>query len=140
MARRNLTTGEIDLGYSVYGESIDFSTVQIHDRAFLGVANTVVSPDGNIYYPRDDARYVNDLSLGTLGQRATFIHELGHVWQHQQGINVVTRRGLNGDYVFIDKVSAGIPFGKWGIEEQAAYFEDLYRAAIGIRNTRSRLS
>ena len=116
MAGRDLTTGEISLGLSVYGDNIDFSTVRIHDRAYLGVANTVVSPNGNIYYPRSDERYAVDISLGTWDQRATFIHELGHIWQHQSGISVVTKRGFNGDYDFSDKVSSGVPFSKWGIE------------------------
>jgi hypothetical protein len=140
MAKRSLTPGEIALGISVYGENIDFDKVFIYDRAFLRVANTVAAPNGNIYYPKDDDRYAADLSKGTLLKRATFIHELGHVWQYQSGVDVVLNRGFNGDYSFLDKFKKGVRFQTWGIEEQAAYFEDLYLASLGPGYARSGLS
>jgi hypothetical protein len=131
MAARNLTPGEIALGYSIFGTNIDFSAVQIYDRPYRYVATSIVAPNGNIYYPRSHEMYAADISAGTLQQRATFIHELGHVWQHQIGLNVIARRLFNNDYDFSDKIGTDVPFLKWGIEEQAAYFQDLYLASIG---------
>jgi hypothetical protein len=118
MAKRSLTPGEIALGISVYGANIDFDKVFIYDRAYLGLANTVTAPNGNIFYPKDDERYAADLSTGTLLQRATFIHELGHVWQYQSGVDVVAERGFNGDYNFLDKFNKRVKFQTWGIEER----------------------
>jgi len=54
-----------------------------------------MAPDGNIYWPA--ASSCSDLTSCTITRadgyqystRATFVHEMGHVMQHQQGINVM---------------------------------------------------
>ena len=138
MGYRYLTDGELALATSIYGDGIDYSSIKIYDRAAgifgVGVANTVTSPNGNIYYPKGDPRYGLDISAGTFDQKGTFIHELKHVDQHQDGVDILGRRlAEGGDYDFRDKISfdpktgkAVFPFESWTIEEQAAFVEELY--------------
>ena len=73
--KRGMTEGEIELARSVYGDSIDYSEVEIHDHSYALTPGQVSAPNGDIYYP--EGRYQDDFSEGGLGARKTFIHELG---------------------------------------------------------------
>ena len=80
--------------------------------------------------------FVNIFKIMKFKIRKTFIHEMGHVLQDQNGINVPLRViGENtfgghprGDYDWEDKFQSGTSFHKWDLEEQAQFFGDLYRA------------
>ena len=145
MGYRNLTIGELALAKGIYGDGIDYTSIKIFDRAagIFGVdlANTVTSPNGNIYYPKDDPRYALDISTGSFDQRGTFIHELKHVDQQQDGVDILGRRlAEGGDYDFRDKIKFDpktglvvVPFANWTIEEQAAFVEELYYRSQSLR-------
>lgn len=65
MGRRDLTSGEISLASSVYGDAINYSDIKIFDRAYAYIANTVTAPNGNIYYPRGSEKYASDFSTAS---------------------------------------------------------------------------
>jgi hypothetical protein len=74
---RSLTSAEETIARSVYGSSIDFSSVLISDKTGLGgraFVLTIANPFGNA---------VQIMNVGVAPSRNTLIHELAHVWQSQ---------------------------------------------------------
>lgn len=64
------------------------------------------------------------MSASTNGhERATLIHELGHVSQHQHGVSVIARGILERDHDDLP-MTASSEFDRHGIEEQARIFRD----------------
>jgi hypothetical protein len=89
---RNLTEGEVRLASSIYGSLINYSTVKIFNARWQPFMpdDRPHAPDGNIYFG-SKAGYGTDFSRGTLNQRSTLVHEMGHVWQVQRGENVILK-------------------------------------------------
>lgn len=90
---RNLTQGEIALAKQVYGDSLNYGTIFIHQGKYplsiwLQSSDTIMAPNGEIY--ADGNSYRDDYSLGSSiyaqVNKATFIHELMHVWQYQNKV------------------------------------------------------
>lgn len=102
MPYRNLTDDEVTLAQSIFGNSIQYEDVKIYDEPWeppwplslilfgkTPVDDRAHAPDGNIYYPPDARDYgVDNFATADLNARATFIHEMAHVWQHQKGVRV----------------------------------------------------
>jgi len=90
---RNLTSGEIALAQLIFKNSIDYSKVKIFTGDYLPRQDptTFVTPNGNIYAPRDV--YLPDYSLATTDFKKVFLHEMGHVWQYQSEVNVLVVAG-----------------------------------------------
>lgn len=67
---RGLTTGEIALAKSIYGNTIDYSAVRISSGTYFPLQDPdrAVAPNGNIYFGNS---YVKDLSSSDLGSRLT---------------------------------------------------------------------
>jgi hypothetical protein len=83
---RHLTPGEIEMARTVFGNSVDYSKVKIHNdtsNRFQG-KDTTVTPNGEMYCADN---YCDDFSKGS---QSHFIHEMTHVWQYQN--NVLTPR------------------------------------------------
>lgn len=77
MASRKLNAAERQLAYSVFGNSIHYDAVSISDRAIEGqVITTHFSGAFTIRWIRGYAGI-----MGDDGDKATFIHEMTHVWQ-----------------------------------------------------------
>lgn len=80
------------------------------------------APDGNIYYPNG---YREDFSQASHQEQETFIHEMGHVWQHQKGVDV-PRSAMKknvGNYDYQD-IFDGKPFESLTLEQQAEFLKD----------------
>ncbi|MGM4912785.1 hypothetical protein [Rhizobium sp. 768_B6_N1_8] len=95
---RYLTEGEINLGRSIYGYSIEYSRIKIYNESFLKLGpfsfqnkTTTITPDGNMYFPKGDPYYKDDLTVWGEDLQKHFIHELGHVYQHQHGEDVLEK-------------------------------------------------
>ncbi|MBK0053763.1 PAAR domain-containing protein [Stenotrophomonas sp. S39] len=93
---RRLTQGEIEMAQLVFGDAIDYSLVRIHNHGYwmlVGMQpdNTVVAPNGEIYFPKD--LYRDDFSRENLDLQKLFIHEMTHAWQYQLGYNIKLTRG-----------------------------------------------
>jgi hypothetical protein len=129
MAGRSMTAGEQTLATTVYKNQIDYSKVTIYNEkwAFFQPTNRAMSPNGNIYYPQGNTDYSSDFSAAgvTIHQKATFIHELAHVWQHQHGVNVIARGIFQRDYDYLPLTTA-TNFNDLGLEEQAQLIRDYY--------------
>lgn len=86
-----------------------------------------MSPDGNIYYPKGNPKYHADFSAAgvDIHAKATFIHELAHVWQHQKGVDVVARGIFERHYDYLP-LTTQTKFADLGIEEQAQLIRDYF--------------
>ncbi|AOP91134.1 TPA: type IV secretion protein Rhs [Enterobacter hormaechei] len=121
---RLLTTGEIQLAHSVFLSTIDYSKVWIHRESYLPFnlqdKNTAMTPDGEIYF-RD--QYCDDYSQTTDDLQHMFIHEMGHVWQREKGMNVIFR-GLVSWMVSYHYILDGRLLSEYSMEQQAQIIAD----------------
>ncbi|WP_232829695.1 type IV secretion protein Rhs [Rahnella sp. NRRL B-41462] len=90
---RRLTLGEIQLSITLFSYSIRYHEVWIHRDSYLpfGMQNnsTAMTPNGEMWFEK--TVYSHDFSMaGTILQHM-FLHEMMHVYQHQQGMFVRTR-------------------------------------------------
>lgn len=88
---RKLTVGEIKLCNLVFGDLINYDSVQVMNQCFLPwqPAGIIMAPCGAIHLHPND--YRDDFSMQSLSERAIFIHEMAHIYQYQQNINVLHR-------------------------------------------------
>ncbi len=79
---RKLTKNEIKLCETMFGDSINYDEIEMHNRKanFLQPDNFNAAPDGNLYMIKD---YCEDYSEASTEAQASFLHEMTHVWQIQ---------------------------------------------------------
>ena len=146
--RRDLTSGEIRMAESVFGDAINFggkgegNGVGIYDGKWKPVQpdNRAMAPNGHIYFPgtshKEDFSNLGSKALSSRDRR-TFIHEMVHVWQHQHGKAVKTRGAVLGvlsavgdPYIYKLYTSGDDTNFKdlsdYGLEQQAAIIGDYY--------------
>lgn len=121
---RLLTVGEIQLAHSVFLSTINYSKVWIHRESYLPFnlqdKNTAMTPNGEIYF-RD--HYCDDFSLTTDSLQHLFIHEMGHVWQREKGMNIILR-GLVSWMVNYRYTLDGRLLSEYSMEQQAQIIAD----------------
>ncbi|WP_367105211.1 PAAR domain-containing protein [uncultured Psychrobacter sp.] len=146
--RRDLTSGEIRMAESVFGDAINFggkgegNGVGIYDGKWKPFQpdNRAMAPNGHIYFPgtsyKEDFSNLGSKALSNADRR-TFIHEMTHVWQHQHGKAVKTRGAALGVlssvgnpyiyklYISGDKTNLR-DLSDYGLEQQAAIVGDYY--------------
>lgn len=118
---RPLTANEQAMAKSVFGESLDVSTIQLK-TAWWVLKGYAVAPNGNVYFHKAD--WQDDFALQSLGKRAWLIHELTHAWQVQQGMAVFWRALVNRRYAY--NFNPNKSFFDYGVEQQAKMVEDYY--------------
>lgn len=130
---RALTPGEIELARAMFGAAIRLETVRIlsapwpFDRAFAP----------GCWFGRDwivwpGKQVPEDASKASLGVQALLIHELVHVCQAQQGVNLLAAKIRAGD----SAASYRYPLdcAAWdmlNIEQQASLVEHRFRLSKG---------
>lgn len=118
---RKLTKNEKIMARSVFGESLKLDNIWLK-TAWWVLKGYAVSPNGNIYFHPAD--FIDDFSQQNLAKRAWLIHELTHVWQVQQGINVFARALFNRKYRYQFRPNKS--FFAYGVEQQARMVEEYY--------------
>ena len=132
---RALTEGERRLARGEFGEALDLDLVRIartpwpFDRAF--VPGRWVGRDWILWPGRG---LPSDFSGAPVSLQAVLIHELVHVWQAQQGVNLLAGKIKAGD----GPLAYGYPKAPCGwdalnIEQQAMAVEHRFKAARGLR-------
>lgn len=132
---RPLTDGEFVDAEAVFGDAIDYTQVRIHDGDYWGYGNDVLTTfEGEIFIP--EAEYQDDFSLGSLDERAAFLHEMTHVWQDQNFIGynddiaqALAENGGNYDALYDYVLAPGKSFFNYNNEQQGIIVEDYFRAA-----------
>lgn len=137
---RRLTPGEIAMARTIYGDSIVYSRVWVHCDSYLpfGLQNPkfAMTPNGELWLRKEE--YVADYSKASvsIGHKHLFIHELGHVWQHQTGRWVRLRGSFSwaADYTYrLDKEK----LTDYTLEQQASVIADYWLLTVyGIKTWR----
>ncbi len=116
---RLLTEAEINLCRSVFGEAIDYRTVRIYNRKWwpFQPRRVTMAPDGNLWFHPKGGLFRDDYAPTDLNLQGLFIHEMVHVWQHQQGVFLPIARHPFCRYDY--RLIPGKAFADYGIEQQA---------------------
>ena len=142
--QRKLTNEEIAEAKKVFGDKIDYSKVNVIDDNyfFLQGKEFAMAPDGNLYWPGECGNLV------LCGKTGLFIHEMTHVMQYQQGVNVLLKGlllqtarimsfGLYNPYKFVYDPNRS--FDSYNLEQQGEYAREIYfgKAPNTILNNQS---
>lgn len=132
---RGLTPGEYRVAVSIFGSSVDYKRVRIHNQKayFFQPSDTAITPNGEIYFPRES--YKPDFSK-TVGDAAWLVHEMTHVHQSQHGMWVRTQGMLHRNYTYGDLSKTKNTIGDFLIEQQASIVEDYYKLLHGAKTVR----
>ncbi|KQN48080.1 hypothetical protein ASE98_25330 [Pseudomonas sp. Leaf48] len=135
--KRSLTSGEISMARSVFKDAVNYSKVKVHHGGwwlFVWFQNTAVTPNGEMYYPASTKYYRDDFSNTTDDRdKALFMHEMTHVWQHQlgypvkkQGLAVSSRGAEAYAYTLFDDGK----FSNYNMEQQGEMISDYYMICV----------
>ncbi|MDF7680920.1 type IV secretion protein Rhs [Enterobacteriaceae bacterium ESL0689] len=126
---RLMTLSEITMAKRLYGHSIAYNRVWIHCDSYFpfGLQSNgyAMTPNGELWYRKE--MYKADFSLVDVEiiDKYIFIHELGHVWQHQHGQWVRLRGAfsfLANYYYTLDKEK----LTDYSLEQQAPILADYW--------------
>ncbi len=133
-ASRPLTLGERDIAQRVFGDALDPAPVTLRRGKWFPFqpAEVTMAPDGHVWFHPRGPEWRDDFARASLASRALLVHELTHVWQHQQGVNLILRRRPFARYRYLPLI-AGKRFASYGIEQQACIVADAYLLAEGAR-------
>ena len=126
---RLMTPGEVAMAHRVYGGSLVYGRIWVHCDSYLpfGLQSSryAMTPNGELWFRKQ--LYAPDYSVPhiSLEHKHLFIHELGHVWQHQTGQWVRLRGSFSwaADYTYRlnrDKLT------DYSLEQQAYILADYW--------------
>ena len=87
-----------------------------------------MAPDGHLWFHPKNDLFCEDFCDRDLAFQGLFIHELVHVWQHQQGIFLPLKRHPFCRYDY--SLKPGWKLAQYGIEQQA----EIVRHVFLLRN------
>lgn len=133
---RVLTTEELAVAKSVFGDRIDYGNLRIFRSKYFWTqgADHAVTPNGNVYWPSDSCG-----NMILCGQGKLFIHEMTHVMQYQQGISVfgqglLLQGARFGSLLFYDPYNfiydPNRAFSSYNIEQQGKMVEEMYEGRL----------
>ena len=132
---RSLTSGEIALARSVFGDAVDYSKVRMVKRKWwpFQPKRTAMAPTGNIHFHPHGHLWSDDFAAEPLHRQGLFVHEMTHVWQSQtQGrFYLPLMRHPFCRYGY--SVEEGRPFKWYGLEQQAEIVRHWFLAGRGYR-------
>ena len=116
---RQMTSREIALARTVFGDALDYTKIRIHKRKWwwFQPRKITMAPDGHLWFHPDSQLFCDDFCDRDLSLQGHFIHELVHVWQHQRGINLPLKRHPFCRYDY--SLKPGWKLSQYGIEQQA---------------------
>jgi hypothetical protein len=138
---RPLTSGEIALLQPIFRDGIDYARVRVINNSFpLQPRNVYMTPRGHVYAPGE--LWKDDFSSHEYG-RAVFVHEMTHVWQHANGMDligqgVVELTKYRGDYekAYPYELDPTRDLVDYGMEQQASIVEDYFLITIANEEPR----
>jgi len=131
---RSLTSGEVAICRSLFGDAIDYSKVLLIKGKWwpLQPRNAAMAPSGNIYFHPVAGGWSEDFSREALGRQAFFIHEMTHVWQAQRGgplyLPLMRHPFCRYSYALRPRKR----FGDYGLEQQAEIVRHRFLADRGV--------
>lgn len=146
---RSLTADEIAYARDIFGDSVDYSAITITRDSLIsaGAPKTI----GNTVHLKSDwGHFVGETMELTAEGRDCLIHEMGHVWQYQNGglsyipeslwaqLKAAVGSGdRGGAYNWREPHKAGTPWAEWNPEQQAEAIEDYNKALRAIKSGRA---
>ncbi|ARS29361.1 hypothetical protein [Sphingomonas sp. KC8] len=129
---RPLTDAERALAMGVFGNAIDLQAVRLCQRKWwpFQPRNVTMAPRGHIHFHPDGSSYCACFGMAPLGRQGHLIHELVHVWQHQQGVNLLLRRHPFCRYDYA--IKPGWTLERYGIEQQAEIVRHAFMLRHGV--------
>ncbi|MBL9020107.1 MAG: hypothetical protein JNL83_38330 [Myxococcales bacterium] len=145
LPNRALTSGEVALLRPLFEDSIDYTRVRVIDNSFpLQPENVYMTPRGHIYAP--GPLFQADFSAARSSLREVFVHEMTHVWQYENGMDLVGAASVEfiknrGSYekAYPYELVAGRDLTEYGMEQQASIVED-YFALTALRGSAHRMT
>lgn len=130
---RPLTSGEIELAHSIFGEAVDYGRVRMVRRKWwpLQPKGVVMAPMGHIHFHPGGRAWSDDFSRESLGAQGLFIHEMTHVWQCQQGGRYYLLLARHPFCRYRYRLRGDLPFRGYGIEQQAEIVRHRFLADRG---------
>lgn len=129
---RPLTSGEIALARTIFGNAIDYGPVLIRRRKWFPFQpkRTVMAPRGHLHFHPGGSAYCDDFASQSLIRQGLFIHEMTHVWQTQTKGSwyLVLNRMPWARYDY--SLKPGWTLSRYGIEQQA----EIVRHAFLLRS------
>lgn len=89
-----------------------------------------MAPRGRIHFHPKGNAYCDCFGSTSVGRQGHLIHELVHVWQHQQGLNLVLRRHPFCRYSYT--IKPGWMLDRYGIEQQAEIVRHIFLLRRGV--------
>src|SRR6476646_537083 len=133
MECRALTSGEIALAQSIFGNAIDYSKVRLFKGKWwpLQPRRSAMAPTGNIWFHPDGGGWSDDFAHEPLSRQGFFIHELTHFWQTQKGGRFYLPLMRHPFCRYGYCVKPGKPFDRYGLEQQAEIVRHRFLADRG---------
>lgn len=130
---RPLTADEITMAQIIFGDSIDYSQVKIHNEDYLwfglqGRAN--MTPNGEMYLTKESFR--EDFSKEDIVSKWVFMHEMTHIWQYQRGYPVKLRGAIRAGLSYKYTLDPTKTFSDFNMEAQGNIIADYF--AIRVAN------
>jgi len=132
---RKLTADEREYLESIYGDSIDYDMIRVKPGGPLNNAMAPHTVGNTVYMPADQFDKNGKLTASGL---ETLGHEVGHVWQNQNGGGdyignalgaqlwaIITGGDRNGAYNWESALANGESFESMNDEERAHVMEDI---------------
>lgn len=135
MTVRSLTSGEIALARSIFGDAIDYAPVTLRRKKWFPFQplNTVMAPCGHIHVHPESALWSEDYAAAPVPAQALFLHEMTHVWQTQQRgryyLPLMRHSFCRYDYA----LKPGWPLVRYGLEQQAEIVRHVFLLRKGRR-------
>jgi hypothetical protein len=130
---RALTTREKALVHSIFHDAIDIDRVRIHNRRWwwFQPRRITMAPDGHLWFHPKSDLFCDDFCARDMSLQGLFIHEMTHVWQHQQGIFLPLRRHPFCRYDY--SLKPGWTLKQYGLEQQAEIIRHIFLLRAGIK-------
>lgn len=133
---RQLTAGEIGLLRPIFRDGIDYALVRVINNSFpLQPANVYMTPRGHVYAPGE--LWHDDFSSARESLRAVFVHEMTHVWQFANGMDLLGQGFIifskyRGQYemAYPYELVPGQDLVDYGMEQQAPIIEDYFLITV----------
>lgn len=134
-----MTEGEVALARSVFQDAIDYARVQVHDARvlprFLQKPGRAMAFLNKISFP--DGAASADFSRESPLRQSIFIHELAHVWQHQNKVmntlyqfcRLMVRHRFDYDQAYFYRLEKGRDLVSYNMEQQAMIVQDHFLRA-----------
>jgi hypothetical protein len=129
---RALTADERALLKPIFRDGIDYDHVRVINASFpFQPDNVYMTPRGHVYAP--GRLYREDFAHESAYLRAIFVHEMTHVWQHSNGMDLIAEgfvqfRKYEGQYekAYAYLLENSRDLVDYGMEQQASIVQDYY--------------